>query len=282
MAIKHLILSAIAIHFAFGDSSLVYESSLTFPSEEKNWTVIYTYELDEIVDELTEFKRSVIKFTDLCQSMNATRKCGTYCGSISKEIGWMETRLDYIKACDVMGNQKYVSGRKNTFKMQTIGETTYINGELPTTFAEILKLNKKIDVLGKCRKCYMDIDDYRHMISSISIIQLQKVNEIATALKYLRTNKCDHAFIPIALQRLFSYLIEVEQIIQDQSLYEINVKKIKNFAAHMFEATVINNTFRVNISIPIKLKDCIRQKPASAGTSVFVSAQSSGYFHTKN
>lgn len=282
MALKYFILAAIAIRFAFGDSSLIFESSLTFPSEEKNWTVIYSYELDEIVDELMEFKRCVTKFTDLCQSLNTTRTCGTYCGFINKEVGWIETRLDFIKLYDVLGSKKYSNGRKNKFKMQTIGETTYINGELPTTFVEILKINQKIDMLSKCRKCSMDIDDYRHVISSISIIQLGKVNEIATALEYLRANKCDQAFIPIALQRLFSYLIEVEQIIQDQSLYEINVKKIKNIAANMFEAAVINNTFRVNISIPIKLKDCVRQKTTSTSTSIFMNAQNSGKFQIKN
>lgn len=280
MIIKYLILTTIAMRCAFGDSSLIFGSSLTFPSEEKNWTVIYTYELDETVDELFEFKRCVTKFDDLCQSLNATKNCGTYSGFITKEIGWIETRLDYIKSCDVMGNKKFSNGRKNTFKMQTIGETTYINGELPTTFVQILKLNQKLDMLKKCRKCYMDVDDYRHMISSISIIQLQKVNEIATALEYLRGNKCEHAFIPISLQRLFSYLIEVEQIIQDQSLYEINVEKIKHFGANLFEAAVINNTFRVNISIPIRLKNCIRQKTTS--TSVFMSVQSSGKFHFKH
>lgn len=285
MAIKHLILIAFAIRFAYGDSSIVYESPSTFQSDEKNWTVIYTYELDEIVDELTEFKRCVSEFTDLCQSLNDTKKCGTYCGYINKEIGWIETRLNYIKSCDVMGSQQFSIGRKNKFKMETIGETTHIHGELPTNFEEISKLKQKIQVMKQCRKCHMDIDDYRRKISSMSMIQLQKVNEIATALEYLRNNKCEHAFIPIALQRLFSYLIEVEQFIQDQSLYEINVKKIKRVATHMFEASVLNNTFRVVISIPIKLKDCVRQKPTSAtstSSSVFVSAQTSGYFHIKN
>lgn len=281
MALKCFILAAIAIRFAHGDSSsFVYDSPAKFPSEEKNWTVIYTYELDEIVDELTEFKRCMAKFTDLCQSSNTTKLCGTFCGFIDKEIRWIEARLNYIKLYDVIGSKPFSNGRKNAFKMQTIGETTYINGELPTTFAQILKLNQKIGVLNKCRKCNLNVDEYRHIISSISIIQLGKVNEIETALEYLRVNKCDRTFIPIALQRLFSYLIAVEQIIHGQSLYEIDVTKIKSMAMNMFEASVVNNTFRVNISIPIKLKDCLRQTTAS--TSIFVGVHSSGKMQFNN
>lgn len=284
MALKCFILTAIAIRFTFGDSSFIFDSPVKYPAEEKNWTVIYTYELDEIVDELTEFKRCMTKFTDLCQSSSTTKLCGSFCGFINKEIGWIETRLDYIKSYDVLGSKKYSNGRKNIFKMQTIGETTYINGELPSTFAQILKLNQKIGVANKCRKCSLNIDDYRHIISSISTIQLEKVNEIATALEYLRNSKCEQAFIPIAVQRLFSYLIEVEKIIHEQSLYEINTKKIKDVAINMFEVAVVNNTFRVNISIPIKLKDCIRQKTTStsATTSIFVNVQSSGKIQFNN
>lgn len=282
MALKHFIVTAIAIRFAIGDSSFIFDSPVPskLPAEAKNWTVIYTYELDEIFNELKEFKRCVTKFTDLCQSSNAPKLCAPFCGFINKEIGWIEARLDYIKSHNELGSQKYFHGRKNTFKMQTIGETTYIKGEHPTTFAQIFKLNGKIGVLNKCQKCNINIDDYRHIISSISTIQLQKVNEIATALEYLRANKCDHAFIPIALQRQFSYLIEVEQIIQEQSFYEINVEKIKNLAIGMFKASVSQNTFRVNISIPIKLKDCIRQK--ITGKPIFGNVQSSGKFQFNN
>lgn len=283
MALKNFIVTAIAIRFAIGDSSFIFDSPLspsTLPFEEKNWMVIYTYDLDEIIDEFTEFKRCMTKLTDLCQSSNAAKLCAPFCGFIKKEIGWIEARLDYIRFFGAFGVKEHSKGRKNSFKMQSIGETTYINGEYPTTFAQISKLNQKISVSSKCRKCNINIDDYRHVISAISTIQLQTVNEIATALEYLRPNKCERAFIPVVLQRLFSYLAEVEQFIQEQSLYEINVEKIKHLANNMFEATVVHNTFRVNISIPIKLKDCIRQTVTS--TSIFGNVQNDGKIQFKN
>lgn len=279
MAIKYIILTAIVIRLAIGDLSLAFKSPLSFPSEEKNWTVIYMYELDEVFDELLEFKRCVVKLNELCHTSGTTKKCGVYCGVINKEIGWIEKRLNYIKTYDVIGS-KYTMGRKNTFKMQTIGETTYIKEELPTTFLEILNVNRKLDTLRKCRKCQLNVDDYRHTVNTISMIQLAKMNEIATVLEYLWASKCDRVFIPITIQRLFSYLIEVERIIQDSSLYEPNATKIKYLAAKLFDATVVNNTFRINVSIPLKLKDCVRQKTTSS--SVFASIQHSGQIQIKN
>lgn len=280
MALKYLVLTAIAIRLAIGDSSYIFGSSLTFPSEEKNWTVIYTYELDEIIEELSEFKKCVNHLTNLCQSSNSPEKCGTYCRFINKEMEWIEKRLDHIKSYDVMGSKSYNIGRKNTFQMQTIGETTYIKEGLPTTFDQIKGLNSKIDTkMSHVR--HINIDDFRHSISTISTIQLGKVHEIATALEYLRTDRCTRTFIPITLERLFSYLAEVEQIIQDKSLYEINFKKINKLSAmNMFDATVINNTFRVNLSIPLKLRDCVRQK--TTGSSIHVNVQSSGKIQINN
>lgn len=282
MILKYLIFAAIVVRFTIGDSSFIFDlpTPSKSPSEEKNWTVIYSYDLDEIADELTEFRRCMTKFTDLCQSSNTPSLCAPFCGFIDREIGWIQTRLDYIKSYDVFGSKKHSDGRKNTFKMQTIGETTYINGEHPSTFAQILKLNQKIGLLSKCRKCNINIDDFRDIISSISTIQLQKVNEMATALEYSRANKCDRAFFPIALQRQFSYLIEVEQFMQAHSSYEIIAGKFLKLANDLFEVAVVHNTFRVKVSVPIMLKDCIRKRHPS--TSIFGKVQSSGQIQFKN
>lgn len=157
MALIYFIVAAIAISFDYATFQLPFKSA----PDEMNLTDIFkrfviTYELDEIVDELTEFKCYMTKLADSCQSSNATELCVPFCGVINEEIGWIEARLEYIKFHNLIGSKSRSEERKTTYKMQTIGETIHIDGEHPSTFAKIASLNQKIGVLHEYRQCNID------------------------------------------------------------------------------------------------------------------------------
>lgn len=261
MAFKYLTIIALTIHLVCAVS--IPLTSVIIPPDgkipDKNWIMVCYHELDEIDDEISEFKKSLNKIKTLCQSPFATDKCGSFVDLLIVGVERVKSDLDYVKTFD-KGQNKQSFGRRNNFKLQTIDEATYVNFELPTTFQNISILNGKIDTLSKCQSCRVNIGEFGDIVNSISFNQMEKVYKLQKAIFNAQHGIATNLTDPIPQEQVIHYLQEVEKIIDDQTMYEIDADKLKNPPANLGNIDVSNNRILVEFVMPLKLKESIRER----------------------
>lgn len=261
MLLKIVFVIAIAMHSSFEIS--MPESSIKMSDGEileKIWTVIYYYELDELDDEIAAFRTNLDSLKLLCQSEMATKFCAPYVDLVMKGVNSMKTDRDYIERFDV-GTDKTSKGRRNSFKIRSIDQQSFINFEMNTTFQNTTILTGKIDKLMQCQPhCHVKIDEFGDIVNEISKNLIERVYSFKTILFNAKYNLYDEMPIPIAREQFMNDMTEVERIIEEESLYEADVAKMESGTMQLASVSIVNNRFLAAITIPLRLKDDIRNR----------------------
>lgn len=260
MAFISLIIVAFAPVLAFGISLPV--TSLIIPPDgrlpEKNWTIIYYHELTEIDDEITEFRKSLDRIKQLCHSSDSSEMCKSFVDVVRVGVERAESDLAYVKTFDKDAKDAPDVGHRNNYKFSTSDERTYINFEMPTIFQNVSILNEKIDSLSKCHKCRIDISSFGDIVNGISFNLMEKTYKLQNSL--FNAQHGIRGGPPITVQQLIDDLNKVGNIIEDQTVFEIDADKMNNkgqSGARMGNLGVLHNRFMMEIFISLKLKVAI-------------------------
>lgn len=262
MITKSILLAVIAVHLAYGKG--LPPSSVTQVDNQPPdnvWTLAYYHELDEIDDEISAFEVCLNQMNSVCQLPNATKLCTPYIELVKVALNRTKFNLDYVEKSNVGEKKKRnFPGRRNKLAMVNMGEVTYINFEMITTFRNISILNMKIYEWRNCSNCHIYLTDFDEIINAISTNLKDKVYKLKQTLFSFQSGVTKSPAILITQQQFNMQLKEFQNIFRAHSPYEITDEKMDNPTMTLDKVFIEDNQFFMKLTIPLQIKKEFKKK----------------------